>query len=159
MAYWGTGIFESDYALCTLGELLAPMGKKMEDCLLHERLVEWDAVEADHVAIGMKIIMTLDDEGISIESPPAVGLAKEKLQNFKLGWEKNCKRSCEDKENYEFQMERLKELVAVWEQYLKRYDEPAQEVECAKEPIEESEESQSRSEALLRQIFGYTEEE
>ena len=109
MGYWGTGLFESDYALCTLCGLIDPFVDRIEENARNPQTSEWDEILVDELVISAKVIIGLTKQGVPLERLPRSQLLKDHRDKFAERWRENPETS-------EFQQERLRNILEVWDE-------------------------------------------
>ena len=113
MGYWGTEIFDSDHALCSLGELVDPFVDLIEKHAANpEATSQWDETNIDELVISSGILMTLVEAEFPIETLPDSKILKKHRSSFIKQWRKNA-------EGNEFQLARLAKIIEVWDQMIK----------------------------------------
>jgi len=111
MGYWGTDIFQSDYALDTLTELVAPFVNFIEANAENPSLCHWDDVVIDEFVIGAKILICLMDNGFPIECLPPSKPLRVRRNEFAIHWLEYAKGS-------DFHIERLSHILVVWDRLI-----------------------------------------
>ena len=109
MAYWGPDIFESDFALCTLSNLLDPFIELIEKNAANPETSQWDEVLIDELIISASILMTLLRAGFPIGRLPQSSLLKQHRESFVKKWREYAGGD-------EFQEKRLTKILEIWDE-------------------------------------------
>ena len=109
MGYWGTGLFESDYSLCTLSGLVDPFVDRIEANARNPQTSQWDEILIDELVICAKVLIGLKKEGVPLARLPRSQLLKDHRDEFAKRWSENPETS-------EFQQERLRIILEVWDE-------------------------------------------